>query len=153
MAVPGWPNAYAIGVGQRSLTVLSQQTRATNLAWALSPRIPDRPHVVVVGAGCAGLIFAATARLLGFDDVTLVEAADHRLSLFSTERNLERFESSPYWRDADTHAGLAPGVSSRSYLSGTGDGGNTAQRGTPPHSSSAIWTSTPPSSMAGSAPR
>lgn len=59
------PPLYLIGSFDKRVTVLAQQTRALNLAWAMVetgtiPTAGTRPfRVAVVGAGFAGLTFAA----------------------------------------------------------------------------------------------
>lgn len=83
------PTLYTIGSFDRHVTVLSQQTRALNLAWALveSGTIPTwqdkrKARIAIVGAGFAGLTLAAALRLKhACADVVLFEERDALLPL------------------------------------------------------------------------
>ena len=80
---------FAIGTFDGSVTVLSQQRRALNLAWALIesrmiPTLPSEPRVriAVVGAGFAGLTFAAALLQKRCQcDIVLLEERDTLLPL------------------------------------------------------------------------
>lgn len=79
-------DVFAIGLFDESVTVLSQQSRALNLAWALTEtgRInADQPtRVAIVGAGFAGLTVAAGLISKQADvEVTLLEQRDSVLPL------------------------------------------------------------------------
>lgn len=83
------PELFTLGAFDRHVTVLSQQTRALNLAWALveSRKVPtwkDEGHVriAIVGAGFAGLTLAAALRSKhARADVTIFEERDALLPL------------------------------------------------------------------------
>lgn len=80
---------YTIGSFDKQVTVLSQQTRALNLAWALieTNKVPVRGDgkkckVAVVGAGFAGMTFAAGLINKGADcDLYMFEQRDSLLPL------------------------------------------------------------------------
>jgi hypothetical protein len=80
---------YTIGSFDRQVTVLSQQTRALNLAWALieTKKVPVRGDdkkckVAIIGAGFAGMTFAAGLISKGADcDLYLFEQRDSLLPL------------------------------------------------------------------------
>lgn len=80
---------FAIGTFDDGVTVLSQQKRALNLAWALieSRKIPTRPEedtisVAIVGAGFAGLTFASALLQKNCRcDITIFEERDTLLPL------------------------------------------------------------------------
>ncbi|MFJ2543732.1 hypothetical protein [Microbacterium sp. NPDC087589] len=75
---------FAIGLFDDSVTVLSQQVRALNLAWALAEarRMETRPKIAILGAGFAGLTFAAG--LIGKEidaEITILEQLDSVIPL------------------------------------------------------------------------
>ncbi|WP_271983235.1 FAD-dependent oxidoreductase [Pseudoclavibacter terrae] len=79
-------NVFAIGLSDSSVTVLSQQTRALNLAWALTEtgivNIDSTTRIAIIGAGFAGLTVAAG--LISKEanvEVTLLEQRDSVLPL------------------------------------------------------------------------
>ena len=81
-------DVFAIGLFDKSVTVLSQQSRALNLAWALTETkrvgIADdsRTRVAIVGAGFAGLTVAAgLVSKQASVDITLLEQRDSVLPL------------------------------------------------------------------------
>lgn len=81
--LPG-SNVFAIGLFDDSVTVLSQQVRALNLAWALaeSGQVTARPKIAILGAGFAGLTFAAG--LIGKEidaEITILERLDSVIPL------------------------------------------------------------------------
>lgn len=94
--LPGTP-AFIIGTFDKGITVLSQQVRALNLAWALveseTLRVdrapasskaddPSRKRVAVIGAGFAGLSFAAGLLKKRVNaDITIFERRDTVLPL------------------------------------------------------------------------
>jgi hypothetical protein len=83
------PELYTLGSFDRHVTVLSQQTRALNLAWALveTRTVPTRDdhrsvRIAIVGAGFAGLTLAAALRRKhARGDVTIFEERDALLPL------------------------------------------------------------------------
>jgi hypothetical protein len=75
--VPGCRSAFVIGYGAPQVTVYSQQVRALNLIWALSPSLKGK-SIVIVGGGIAGVTAAAAAKLHGAK-VTLLEQNDELL--------------------------------------------------------------------------
>lgn len=80
---------YTIGSFDKQVTVLSQQTRALNLAWSLieTKKVPVRGDkkkckVAIIGAGFAGMTFAAGLISKGADcDLYLFEQRDSLLPL------------------------------------------------------------------------
>ena len=68
------PGLFLLGMYDTSVTIVAQQTRALNLAWALAAegRLLRRTRVAVLGAGPAGVTFAGAACLFGAD-VTVLE--------------------------------------------------------------------------------
>jgi len=87
-AIHDAPSLHIIGTFDAGITVLRQQVRALNLAWSLieTDRIPPAPapptRIAVIGAGFAGLTFAAA--ILAKDvncDVTLFEEHDTLMPL------------------------------------------------------------------------
>lgn len=82
MQVPKLPGVFVLGCFERRITFYSQQVRALNLLYALSAsgRLQHDSHVLVIGAGAAGLTAAAAARRLGAR-VTLLERGDEVMPL------------------------------------------------------------------------
>ncbi|WJI76984.1 MULTISPECIES: FAD/NAD(P)-binding protein [unclassified Mesorhizobium] len=84
------PPLYLIGSFDRRVTVLAQQTRALNLAWAMieTEIVPTRTtttsRVAVVGAGFAGLTFAAA--LLRKGSVAAIDVFEQRDSLLPLQQ-------------------------------------------------------------------
>src|SRR5262245_5460607 len=76
-SVPGRRSVLVIGYGAPQVTVYSQQVRALNLVWALSPSLKGK-SIVIVGGGIAGVTAAAAAKLHGVK-VTLLEQNDELL--------------------------------------------------------------------------
>ncbi|MBD8140872.1 FAD-dependent oxidoreductase [Frigoribacterium sp. CFBP 13605] len=81
-------DVFAIGLFDKSVTVLSQQSRALNLAWALTEtkRISsdddNRTRIAIIGAGFAGLSVAAgLVSKQASVDITLLEQRDSVLPL------------------------------------------------------------------------
>lgn len=83
MQVPKMPSVFVLGSFERRVTLYSQQVRALNLVEALLSlgRLGPGRHVAVIGAGVAGLTFAAAAARKGVE-VTVLEKEDCHLSLF-----------------------------------------------------------------------
>lgn len=83
------PELYALGSFDRHVTVLSQQTRALNLAWSLveTGKVPTRNDVgsvriAIIGAGFAGLTLAAALRVKeARAEIVLFEERDALLPL------------------------------------------------------------------------
>jgi hypothetical protein len=78
-SVNGRNDLFVIGAGQSRVTLYSQQVRALNLADHLRDRLL-KESVVVIGAGAAGLTFAAAASVLGARRVTLLDQAEQMMS-------------------------------------------------------------------------
>ncbi|WNG61955.1 FAD-dependent oxidoreductase [Archangium gephyra] len=83
MEVPSLPGIFILGCLERRVTLYSQQVRALNLAFSLfeTRRLSRGAEVLVIGAGAAGLTFAAGAAQLGAR-VTVLERLDQVLSTF-----------------------------------------------------------------------
>lgn len=87
-AIHDAPSLYIIGTFDAGITVLRQQVRALNLAWSLieTDRIPPAPvpptRIAVIGAGFAGLTFAAAILAKEVNcEVTLFEEHDTLMPL------------------------------------------------------------------------
>lgn len=80
-------NVFSIGLFDKSVTVLSQQSRALNLAWALTETMGFRAgtakkKIAIVGAGFAGLSLAAgLVSKQANVEITLLEQRDSVLPL------------------------------------------------------------------------
>ncbi|WP_437961154.1 hypothetical protein WME76_17000 [Sorangium sp. So ce119] len=83
MRVRGMPRVYVLGSLERRVTIYSQQVRALNLVDALvrADKLRPETRIAVIGAGSAGLTFAAGA-LLRSAQVTVIEQESEPLSLF-----------------------------------------------------------------------
>lgn len=87
-AIHDVPSLHIIGTFDAGITVLRQQVRALNLAWSLieTGRIPAAPapptRIAVIGAGFAGLTFAAAVLAKNINcEVTLFEEHDTLMPL------------------------------------------------------------------------
>ncbi len=82
MKVHNRDDLFVIGAGERRITLYSQQVRALNLVYWLWKRNNNRlkrKHIVVVGAGAAGLTIAAAAAQLGAQ-VTILEGNERSMA-------------------------------------------------------------------------
>jgi len=88
-AAPGGDGVYFLGAFDRRITFYSQQVRGLCLAHALDAQrhILTTDKIAVVGAGAAGLSFALSAALMGYN-VTLYDPADKVLQLQSASPRL-----------------------------------------------------------------
>jgi FAD binding domain len=84
MEVPGKPGLFVLGCTERKrISLLSQQVRALNLAYALfaSQTIGLRSNVAIIGAGPAGMRLAAGLASLGIQS-QVFEKGDAPLHVF-----------------------------------------------------------------------
>lgn len=79
--VPGRSGLLVLGAGDSRLTLYSQQTRALNVAWAVSERFPGA-RVAVVGGGIGGVAIA-TGLLLHNMPVLMIERERRELHLYA----------------------------------------------------------------------
>jgi hypothetical protein len=82
MKVKNRDDLFVIGAGERMISLYSQQVRALNLVywlWRQDAKGLSRKHIVVVGAGAAGLTVAAAAACLGAT-VTILEANERPMA-------------------------------------------------------------------------
>jgi hypothetical protein len=82
LAVKGKNRLYVLGCRASRVTLLSQQTRAFNLIWALfaAGRLREGERVCVIGAGVGGLTVAAAAALMRCN-VVVYERTDQPLQM------------------------------------------------------------------------
>jgi len=111
MAIPDEPRLYALGCFDHPSNIGSQQVRAVNLMWALrnASVVPRGGHVLIVGAGVAGVTAAAAAADLRLR-VTVLEKESKALTLFRcSKRHVHPWIYNwphPRWRQ---HRLLLPG--------------------------------------------
>ncbi|BDU21578.1 ABC-three component system protein [Dyella sp. GSA-30] len=88
-SAPRGDGVYFLGAFDRRITFYSQQVRGLRLAHALEAHAftAKTNKIAVVGAGAAGLSFALSAALLGYD-VTLYDPANNALQLQSASSRL-----------------------------------------------------------------
>lgn len=118
-AAPGSDGVYFLGAFDRRITFYSQQVRGLRLAHALDSKglIVKADRIAIVGAGAAGMSFALSSALLGYN-VTLYDSASKPLQLQSASPRLLH----PHiyeWPDIGSLDGRA-GLPLLDWTSGTG---------------------------------
>lgn len=105
------PPLYVIGSFDRRVTVLAQQTRALNLVWAMIETgiVPTKSagdfRIAVVGAGFAGLTFAAG--LLRKDNELAIDVFEQRDSLLPLQQGSDTRWLHPHIYDWPTEGSEA----------------------------------------------
>jgi hypothetical protein len=68
-------NVFVLGTFEKGVTIYRQQTRALNLAWALTTKLPGSAlnDVAIIGGGFAGITLAAALAKKGIPKVTVFE--------------------------------------------------------------------------------
>ena len=114
------PPLYVIGSFDRRVTVLAQQTRALNLAWAMietgivpTENAPNR-RIAVVGAGFAGLTFAAGLLRKGND--LAIDVFEQRDSLLPLQQGSDTRWLHPHIYDWPTEGSEAAAEIGRAHV-------------------------------------